>query len=400
MPINPIKEQRKITKKYVIGYYSKNIEFNKQLENIINSSNENSFELIDLSNFDNETLSLYLSILDEIIFDSEIPENIKNTLNNFKTFIRIINIKDIENNIDNIKNRSSLVLELKKEKTFQREKDLKFIMQIVSILENKDPYTKDHSARVAKYSLAIGEEFFSTQYDELYGNLKEQNPEQYEKMKKDYVVQKMNLTMLASWAHDIGKNNIAKNLLNKNSKLTETEYDIMKMHADFGATMIRKILGDEELAEIIENHHERIDGYGYHKLTDFSDISKIIAIADSFDAITTTRNYTTKDENNSKKLKLKTVEEAINELQVSSHQHFDLDENRMSQQLDTKITNIFVNILKRDLNLLKEGKNEEVQLLSGGLDENGFLKAGFWNDKTQEYSKDLSVSGNSPSFIE
>ena len=400
MPINPIKEQRKITKKYVIGYYSKNIEFNKQLENIINSSNENSFELIDLSNFDNETLSLYLSILDEIIFDSEIPENVKNTLNNFKTFIRIINIKDIENNIDNIKNRSSLVLELKKEKTFQREKDLKFIMQIVSILEIEDPYTKDHSARVAKYSLAIGEEFFSTQYDELYGNLKEQNPEQYEKMKKDYVVQKMNLTMLASWAHDIGKNNIAKNLLNKNSKLTETEYDIMKMHADFGATMIRKILGDEELAEIIENHHERIDGYGYHKLTDFSDISKIIAIADSFDAITTTRNYTTKDENNSKKLKLKTVEEAINELQVSSHQHFDLDENRMSQQLDTKITNIFVNILKRDLNLLKEGKNEEVQLLSGGLDENGFLKAGFWNDKTQEYSKDLSVSGNSPSFIE
>ena len=41
-------------------------------------------------------------------------------------------------------------------------------MQIANILENKDPYTKDHSARVAKYSLAIGEQFFGKQYDELY----------------------------------------------------------------------------------------------------------------------------------------------------------------------------------------------------------------------------------------
>ena len=398
MPINPIKEQRKISKKYNIGCYSTNNNFFEKLESALTSSGMQ-FELTNLNDLDNEILNLYLSVSDEVIFENEIPENISENLENLKLFYRVIGLKDIEKSISQIQDRSKLILELKKEKTFDREKDLKFIMQIVNILENKDPYTKDHSARVTKYSLAIGEEFFSSQYDELYGNTKNQNTEEYNKMKNNYVVQKMNLTMLSAWAHDIGKNSIAQSLLNKNSKLTEDEYDIMKMHADFGANMIRKILGDEEFAEIIENHHERIDGRGYHKLEEFSDISKIIAISDSFDAMTTTRNYTTKNQEVEDKSKLKTVEEAINELQVSSHLHFDIEKNMMSQQLDTTLTQIFVNILKRDLNLLKEGKIDEVKLLSGGLDENGFLKAGFWDDKTQEYSKDMSVSGSLPNFI-
>ena len=397
MPINPIKEQRKISKKYNIGCYSTNNNFFEKLESALTSSGMQ-FELTNLNDLDNEILNLYLSVSDEVIFENEIPENISENLENLKLFYRVIGLKDIEKSISQIQDRSKLILELKKEKTFDREKDLKFIMQIVNILENKDPYTKDHSARVAKYSLAIGEEFFSSQYDELYGNTKNQNTEEYNKMKNNYVVQKMNLTMLSAWAHDIGKNSIAQSLLNKNSKLTEDEYDIMKMHADFGANMIRKILGDEEFAEIIENHHERIDGRGYHKLEEFSDISKIIAISDSFDAMTTTRNYTTKNQEVEDKSKLKTVEEAINELQVSSHLHFDIEKNMMSQQLDTTLTQIFVNILKRDLNLLKEGKIDEVKLLSGGLDENGFLKAGFWDDKTQEYSKDMSVSGSFPNI--
>ena len=396
MPINPIKEQRKIAKKYVIGCYSTNSNFLEKLENLL-SSNEIKFELVDLNNLNNETLSLYLSILDEAIFDEKIPENISQILNKLKLFIRVTSLNNIENLIQAIEDRSNLIIELKKEKNFEYEKDLKFIMQIVSILENKDPYTKDHSARVEKYSLAIGEEFFANQYDELYGNNK--NQEQYEEMKKNYIVQKLNLTMLSSWAHDIGKSNIAQALLNKNSKLSNEEYDIIKMHADFGANIIRKILGDEELAEIIENHHERIDGYGYHNLTEFSDIAKIIAIADSFDAMTTTRNYTTKNEEVLNKSKLKTVEEAINELQVSSHLHFDLEENRMSQQLDTTLTDIFVKFLKKDLNLIYEGKTEEAKLLSNGIDENGFLKAGFWNDITQEYSQDNSVSNSLPNLI-
>ena len=398
MPINPIKEQRKIAKRYLIGYYSKNSEFGKKLEDSLNSS-EIRFELIDLSSLDIDTLRLYLSISDEAIFDSQIPENISKILSELKLFIRVIGLNDISKLIEPIEERSKLVLELKKEKNFEQEKDLKFVMQIASILENKDPYTKDHSARVAKYSLVIGEEFFEKKYDELYGNDKNKDLELYEQMKHDYVVSNMNLTMLSAWAHDIGKNSIAQSLLTKDSKLTSQEYDIMKLHADFGAEMIRKLLGNEELAEAIENHHERIDGTGYHELEDFSDIAKIIAIADSFDAMTTTRNYTTKNDEVQDKSKLKTVQEAINELQVASHPHLDIETNRFSHQLDTTLTNIFVNILKKDLELIKDGKDNEATLLSSGLDENGFLKAGFWNDKTQEYSRDQNVSGSSPTIM-
>ena len=398
MPINPIKEQRQIAKKYVIGYYSEQPEFGTSLESSL-SSNGVHFEFINLNGLDAETLKLYLSVLDEAIFDSRVPENMSKILSELKLFIRVIGLKDIEKLSEPIIDRSKITLELKKEKSFSQEKDLKFIMQIVSILENKDPYTRDHSARVAKYSLAIGEEFFGSQYDELYGETKSQNPEQYEQMKHEYIVQKMTLTMLASWAHDIGKNSIAQNLLSKNSKLTDTEYDLMKMHADFGAEMVRKILGNEELAEVLENHHERIDGFGYHNLTEFSDVAKIIAIADSFDAMTTTRSYTTKLDDVASKSKLKTVAEAINELQVSSHPHFDLDENRMSQQLDTRLTDILVRELKKELSLIQEGKTDEVTLLAGGIDEKGFLKAGFWNDKTQEYTQDKSVSESLPNLM-
>ena len=115
--------------------------------------------------------------------------------------------------------------------------------------------------------------------------------------------------------------------------------------------------------------------------------------------MTTTRSYTTKLEESEDKSKLKTVEEAINELQVSSHAHLDPETNRMSHQLDTKMTDILVKILKRELSLLKEGKQDEVMLLSGGKEKKGFLKAGFWDDKTQEYSQDKSVSGHMPNMI-
>ena len=391
MPMNPIQEQRKAAKKYTIGYYSSNSEFGKALENSLIAGNTN-FRFIDLNGLPDETLKLYLSVLDEAIFDTQVPKNIANVLTILKLFIRVIGLQDIEKISNAIQERSNLILELKKEKNFEQEKDLKFIMQIISILENKDPYTKDHSARVAKYALAIGEEFFTKQYDYFYPKAKKENPEVYEQMKKEYVAQRMHLTMLAAWAHDIGKNSIAQSLLSKDSVLTEEEHDLVRMHADFGAEMIRKILENEELAEIIETHHERIDGFGYHNLTEFPDIAKIIAIADSFDAMTTTRNYTTKLEEFPEKLKLKTVKDAINELQVASHLHFGLEENRMSQQLDTELTDIFVKKLKKDLQLLKEGKTSDVILLTGGLDEKGYLKAGFWDDKTQEYIPDKSVA--------
>ena len=77
----------------------------------------------------------------------------------------------------------------------------------------------------------------------------------------------------------------------------------------------------------------------------------------------------------------------------------DIETNRMSQQLDTTMSDIFVKLLKKELELIQDGKTDKVTLLTGGLDENGYLKAGFWDDKTQLYSKDLSVSDYKPNLL-
>ena len=298
-------------KNILYGYLIDNTEFKKELSNILKNIGSTA-ELIDLNSLTEDELKLYFSVLDEVVINSSnIPQSLLENLQNSKPFLRLIdnnNIKPSLNDIETeysenitpeelanrISYRKKLVTELKKEKTSENEKNLKFIMQLVSILEDKDPYTRDHSARVAKYALAIAEPYFSNLYDTIYEKNKEISEEQFEKQKHEFIVSQMNLTMLVAWAHDIGKNIVATNLLNKDSKLTVTEYDMIKMHTDFGAQMIRRLLGDEDLAEAIENHHERIDGNGYHKLEEFSDIAKIIAIADSFDAMTTTRPYTTK----------------------------------------------------------------------------------------------------------
>jgi len=406
-----------LPKNILYGYLIDNTEFKKELSNILKNIGSTA-ELIDLNSLTEDELKLYFSVLDEVVINSSnIPQSLLENLQNSKPFLRLIdnnNIKPSLNDIETeysenitpeelanrISYRKKLVTELKKEKTSENEKNLKFIMQLVSILEDKDPYTRDHSARVAKYALAIAEPYFSNLYDTIYEKNKEISEEQFEKQKHEFIVSQMNLTMLVAWAHDIGKNSIATNLLNKDSKLTVTEYDMIKMHTDFGAQMIRRLLGDEDLAEAIENHHERIDGNGYHKLEEFSDIAKIIAIADSFDAMTTTRPYTTKLENESKKNKLKTIPEAINELQISSHLHLDIEKNIMSQQLDTTMTDIFVKILKRDLALINEGNSNDVTVLKDGLDENGYIKSGYWDDKTQLYVQDKNMSQYSPKLYQ
>ncbi len=420
MGFNPIKEQRKISKKYIIGYYSSDSDFEKKLKEHL-SSFDITIELININSLQDDTLNLIFPTLDELIIDSEPSDRLTQLLQKTETmkpFCRLLgitNIKQLEQFKDldieshkstdfsllsnSIVSRSKLVLSLKSQSNSSREKDLRFIMQLVSILENKDPYTKDHSARVAKYSVAIAEEYFTQHFEDLYGSTKTENPEIYEESKHKYVINQMNLTMLAAWAHDLGKNSIASDLLSKDSILTKSEYDIVKMHTDFGAQMIRKLLGDEELAEAIENHHERIDGNGYHSKEEFSDVAKIIAIADSFDAMTTTRPYTTKVDDGQEKKKIKTLSEAITELQICSHYHMDIETNRMSQQLDTTMSDIFVKLLKKELELIQDGKTDKVTLLAGGLDENGYLKAGFWDDKTQLYSKDLSVSDYKPNLL-
>ena len=97
----------------------------------------------------------------------------------------------------------------------------------------------------------------------------------------------------AALVHDIGKINIPRAILTKPGRLTDTEFALVKRHPGDGAAMVAE-LGDARLTAIVRHHHERIDGNGYPDGLAGPDIplgARVIAVADTFDAITSTRAY-------------------------------------------------------------------------------------------------------------
>jgi putative nucleotidyltransferase with HDIG domain len=93
--------------------------------------------------------------------------------------------------------------------------------------------------------------------------------------------------------HDIGKIEVPVNVLNKPSPLTEAEYVLVKSHVGLGAEMVSG-LGDDGLVAIIRHHHERFDGSGYPSGLAGERIplgARIVAVADTFDAVTSVRPY-------------------------------------------------------------------------------------------------------------
>ena len=94
--------------------------------------------------------------------------------------------------------------------------------------------------------------------------------------------------------HDVGKIGIADNILNKKGKLTEEEYAIIKSHSSIGAKILSNISEIPDVATGAKYHHERYDGTGYPaglKGEDIPLIARIIAVADSYDAMTSKRSY-------------------------------------------------------------------------------------------------------------
>lgn len=105
---------------------------------------------------------------------------------------------------------------------------------------------------------------------------------------------------IASSLHDIGKNKIPQSILNFPGRLSSVEYDIVKKHTNFGCDMIDELSSgvDERIIryakDIAKYHHERIDGTGYPEGLKGEDIpisARVVAIADSFDALTSSRSY-------------------------------------------------------------------------------------------------------------
>lgn len=140
---------------------------------------------------------------------------------------------------------------------------------ILKALDAKDNYTFGHSMRVAYYSLVTGAEAELTP-DEMYE------------------------LELSAIFHDIGKIGTPDAVLNKPSRLSEEEFQIMKQHPENSYEILKEFPAFEKISANARLHHERFDGKGYPlglKGDDIPVAARIILIADTFDAMTSTRAY-------------------------------------------------------------------------------------------------------------
>ena len=143
------------------------------------------------------------------------------------------------------------------------------LTSMITALEARDAYTRGHSERVARLTEAIARAMG------LRG------------ARLDNLVD-------AARLHDIGKIGIREQVLNKPGRLTAEEYEHIKQHPEIGARIIGQMEAYAELVPFIRHHHERIDGKGYPQGLSGNEIpleARIIAVADTFDAMTSARPY-------------------------------------------------------------------------------------------------------------
>ena len=153
--------------------------------------------------------------------------------------------------------------------TQNRELFMGSIRMLAAAIDEKDPYTRGHSGRVAKYSLIIARELGLS-------------PEELDKIR------------ISALLHDVGKIGVDDQVLKKPGKLTDEEFALMKQHPAKGANIMRPVAQLKDMLPGIELHHERMDGQGYpYGLVgeQIPMMARIIAVADTFDAITTNRPY-------------------------------------------------------------------------------------------------------------
>ena len=146
---------------------------------------------------------------------------------------------------------------------------LHIVEALADAIDAKDTYTNGHSGRVASYAREIAHRFG-------YSPKKEKN------------------IYMMGLLHDIGKIGIPDAIINKPAKLTDEEYNTIKMHTVMGAKILKNIVEMPSLVTGARYHHERYDGHGYPDGLSKDDIpeeARIIAVADAYDAMSSRRSY-------------------------------------------------------------------------------------------------------------
>ena len=176
---------------------------------------------------------------------------------------------------------------------------------LILAIDRKDRYTKLHSEDVAAYALFLGRQLGLS--DEELASLR-----------------------VAGLLHDVGKIGIPDDILRKPGRLTPYEMEIVKQHVALGDLIVREVADIERVREGVRYHHERWDGNGYMvglAGENIPSIARILAVADAFSAMTTSRPYR----------KALSTEQAIDELRSVA-----------GTQLDARLVDVFVSGLAAD----------------------------------------------------
>jgi putative nucleotidyltransferase with HDIG domain len=158
---------------------------------------------------------------------------------------------------------------LKESAEENRELFVGSIRMLAAAIDEKDPYTRGHSGRVAKYSTLIGRELGLTPLD-------------------------LDTLRISALLHDVGKIGVEDRVLKKPGALTPEEFELMKQHTVKGANIMRPVSQLKNMLPGIELHHEHMDGRGYPYGLQGPQIplmARIIGVADTLDAMTTNRPY-------------------------------------------------------------------------------------------------------------
>jgi HD-GYP domain-containing protein (c-di-GMP phosphodiesterase class II) len=175
--------------------------------------------------------------------------------------------------------------------TKQREIFVSTMENLAHAIGLRDTYTGEHSRRVTRLAILLGQQLHLSDED-------------------------LEVLRFATPLHDLGKIGIGDPILRKPGPLTPEEFAVMKAHTTLGATILERIPGLRPGLAIVRSHHERWDGHGYPDGLAGEDIpllARIVAVADSFDALTFDTPYR----------KAIAVEEAFAELEAHQGEQFD-----------------------------------------------------------------------------
>ncbi len=204
-------------------------------------------------------------------------------------FGRIVSVADAFNQMG--EEIQKAIAEIQRQAEENRDLFMGSIRMLANAIDEKDPYTRGHSERVAYYSACVAKHLGMS-------------PEEVERVHVSGII------------HDVGKIGIEDKILRKAAALTDDEYEIMKQHPTKGEHILDAVPLLKEKAGDGLMHHENVDGSGYPRGLRGPDIplfGRIVSVADAFDAMTTDRPYS----------KAMTFEAAVDRLKFLRGKKFD-----------------------------------------------------------------------------